>query len=65
MKLKLCEDAYFFKNPEYMEKELEEIISGQMNFIEIDEAEQRLEKVIKQDENRISGILSKPVRKSD
>jgi hypothetical protein len=47
------EDAEFFENQKYLERELGEIVSGQANFIEMDEAEQRLEKVIKQHENRI------------
>lgn len=47
------EDAEYFENQKYLEKELGEIVSGQANFIEMNEAEQRLENVIKQHENRI------------
>ena len=47
------EDAEFFENQKYLEKELSEMLSGDASFIEIDEAEERLEKVIKQNENRI------------
>lgn len=47
------EDAEFFENQKYLEKELGEIISGDAKFIEMDEAEQQLENVIKQHENRI------------
>jgi hypothetical protein len=47
------EDAEFFENQKYLEKELSEMLSGNARFIEIDEAEERLEKVIKQNENRI------------
>lgn len=47
------EDAEFFENQKYLEKELGEILSGKANFVEMDEAEQRLENVIKKHENRI------------
>ena len=47
------EDAEFFENQKYLEKELSEMLSGDASFIEIDEAEERLEKIIKQNENRI------------
>lgn len=47
------EDAEFFENQKYLEKELGDIISGNAQFIEMDEAEQRLENLIKQHENRI------------
>ena len=47
------EDAEFFENQKYLERELSEMLSGDASFIEIDEAEERLEKVIKQNENRI------------
>ncbi len=47
------EDAEFFENQKYLEKELGEINTGQANFVEMNEAEQRLENVIKQHEDRI------------
>lgn len=47
------EDAEFFENQKYLERELSEMLSGDASFIEIDEAEERLEKIIKQNENRI------------
>ncbi len=47
------EDAEYFENQKYLEKELGEILSGNAKFIEMDEAEERLENVIKQNENRI------------
>ena len=47
------EDTEYFENQKYLEKELGEILSGNSIFIEMDEAEERLEKVIKQNENRI------------
>jgi len=47
------EDAEYFENQKYLEQELGEILSGNARFVEMDEAEERLEKVIKQNENRI------------
>ncbi|MGD2033691.1 MAG: hypothetical protein PVF73_01445 [Bacteroidales bacterium] len=47
------EDTEYFENQKYLEQELGELLSGNARFIEMDEAEERLEKVIKQNENRI------------
>jgi hypothetical protein len=47
------EDGEYFENQKYLEKELGEILSVNARFIEMDEAEERLENVIKQNENRI------------
>jgi hypothetical protein len=47
------EDAEFFENQKYLEKELGEILKEEANFIEIDEVEQRLENIIKRHENSL------------
>jgi hypothetical protein len=47
------EDTEFFENQKYLENELGEIIKGQANFIEIDEAEARLENIIKSHEDHL------------
>jgi hypothetical protein len=47
------EDTEFFQNQKYLENELGEIIKGQANFIEIDEADARLENIIKNHEDRL------------
>ena len=41
------EDAEFFENQKYLEKELEEITTSKANFIELEEVEKRLEDRIK------------------
>lgn len=43
----------FTKNQNYLDKELNEILNGTANFIEIEEVEKRLENVIIKYENRI------------
>lgn len=40
----------FVNNSNYLAKELNEILTGQAKFIEMDEAEQRLETIIKKHE---------------
>jgi hypothetical protein len=47
------ESSDFASNKKYLDSELNDILTGKANFIEMDEAEQRLEKVIKKHENRI------------
>jgi hypothetical protein len=47
------ENSIFTADQKYLEKELKEIISGEAKFIGVEEAEERLEKSIKQHENRI------------
>ena len=49
----IAEDSTFTDNKKYLEQELNEIITGEANFIGVKEAEQRLENTIKQHENRI------------
>ncbi|MFA5971426.1 MAG: hypothetical protein WC780_03655 [Lentimicrobiaceae bacterium] len=49
----VVEDSTFNNEQKYLEKELNEIISGEAKFISIEEAEERLDKSIKQHENRI------------
>ncbi len=47
------EDTEFFKTQEYLERELKEIEMGNANFIEMEEAESRLENAIKRREDSI------------
>ena len=47
------EDSDFAQNQQYLAGELNEILKGKANFIEMNETEQRLEKIIKKHENRI------------
>jgi len=47
------ETSDFTKNQKYLDKELNEILDGTANFIEIEEVEKRLENVIIKYENRI------------
>jgi hypothetical protein len=47
------ENSDFVKNQKYLAGELNEILKGEANFIEMDEAEQRLENIIKKHENSI------------
>jgi hypothetical protein len=47
------EDSTFIHDQKYLEKELQEIISGEANFIGVEEAEERLSNRIKKHENRI------------
>ncbi len=49
----LVENSTFSNDQKYLEKELNEIISGEARFIGVEEAEERLEKSLKQHENRI------------
>jgi hypothetical protein len=49
----VIESSSFSNDQKYLEKELNEIISGQAKFIGVEEVEERLEKSIKQHENRI------------
>lgn len=43
----------FTKNQNYLDKELNEILNGTANFIEIEAVEKRLENVIIKHENRL------------
>lgn len=49
----IADTSDFTKNQKYLAIELNEIRNGTANFIEIEEAEQRLENVIITHENRI------------
>ncbi len=49
----VAENSAFDNDQKYLEKELNEIISGEAKFMSVEEAEERLEKSIKQHENRI------------
>ena len=49
------ETSDFAKNQKYLVDELQEILNGNAKFIEIDEAEQRLENIIKKHEDSIKG----------
>jgi len=49
----IADASDFIKNQKYLDQELNEILDGTANFMEIDEAEQRLENVIIKHENRI------------
>jgi len=49
----VVENSTFNNDQTYLEKELNEIISGEAKFISVEEAEERLDKSIKQHENRI------------
>ncbi len=43
----------FTKNQKYLAGELNEILNGKAKFVEMEEAEERLENIIKKNENRI------------
>lgn len=47
------ETSDFVKNQKYLTNELNEILSGKAMFVEMDEAEQRLENIIKKHEGNI------------
>jgi len=47
------EASDFSKNQKYLNDELNDILKGNANFIEIDETEQRLENIIARHEDRI------------
>ena len=49
----VVENSTFNNDQHYLEKELNEIISGEAKFIGVEEAEARLEKSINQHEDRI------------
>ena len=49
----ISESFDFKKNQRYLNQEFNEILNGTANFIELDEAEERLESVIKKHENSI------------
>ena len=49
----VVEDSTFNHDQKYLEKELQEIISGEAKFIGVEEAEERLDNRIKKHENRI------------
>lgn len=49
----VVENSTFSNDQKYLEKELKEIMSGEAKFIDVEEAEERLEKSIKKHENRI------------
>ena len=48
----ITESHEFIENKKYLEQELKEIKEGKAEFLSFEEAEQRLEKVIKKHENR-------------
>ncbi len=47
------EDSKFASDKKYLEKELNDILSGEASFIGVDEAEQQLEKSIRQHEDTV------------
>jgi hypothetical protein len=47
------EDAEYLKNQKYLESELNEIVRGKAGFIDIEEAEKRLEEILAKDEGTI------------
>jgi hypothetical protein len=47
------ETSDFAKNQKYLANELSEILNGKAKFVEMDEAEQRLENIIKKHEDSI------------
>ncbi len=47
------EDAEFIKNQKYLAAELSEIKEGKATFVDIDEAEERLGKIISKNVNRL------------
>jgi hypothetical protein len=49
----LIEKSTFNKDQKYLEKELNEILTGEAKFIGVEEAEQQLEKSINKHENHI------------
>ena len=49
----ITETSDFAKNQKYLAEELNEILNGKARFVEIDEAEQRLENIIKKHESII------------
>jgi hypothetical protein len=48
----IAETADFKETQKYLTNELNEMINGKANFIELNEAEERLEKIIQKHENR-------------
>jgi hypothetical protein len=49
----IAETNDFAKNQKYLDNELNEILSRKAKFVEMDEANQQLEKIIKKRESRI------------
>lgn len=49
----IAESSDFKKDQQYLNSELDEILNGNASFIEMNEAEQRLENIIKNRENSI------------
>jgi hypothetical protein len=47
------EDATFIKNKAYLDTELHEIVDGKAKFVTLEDAEQRLENVIRKHENNL------------
>ncbi|HUH74170.1 MAG TPA: hypothetical protein VLZ75_07165 [Chitinophagales bacterium] len=47
------EDTEFIENQKYLKKEFDEILSGNATFLEMDEVEARLEKIIKRNEDNL------------
>jgi hypothetical protein len=47
------ETSDFAKNQKYLDSELNEILNGKARFVEMDEADQRLESIIKKHESSI------------
>lgn len=45
------ENSEFLENQKYLESELEDIVQGKASFINIDEAEKRLEEILTRDED--------------
>jgi hypothetical protein len=49
----IAENTDFVKNQNYLAGELNEILKGKANFVEMDEVEQRLESTVNKHENCI------------
>jgi hypothetical protein len=49
----ISESFEFLENKKHLHAELDEILSGEATFVEVDEAESRLEGIIQKYENRI------------
>lgn len=47
----IIEDQHFQKNQKYLHSELEQIKEGNAIFLDIDQVEEKLEKIISQDED--------------
>lgn len=49
----ILEDGTFLDNQKYLQSELDEIVQGTASFIDFDEANERLEKYISDNENTV------------